>query len=600
MAGMTDVVVRRRSGLLATVALAAGGLSATYTWWAVTADDGVAATVAMLLAVVSVGHALALWAAQKPLLVADDTGLRLRLGVTWSGLPWDSVQRIEVVERGRVRDGQVLITPTPEAGRAATRRWSARLAGWLNRRLHDEALAVPFGLTTRSSVVDLARSLDRLAAGRAVVVLRGDDEAPEPSVSLVERQDAMPQAHPVPRRAAVAATSAAVSSALASTVGRISRGVWSPRDPRPVERRHLDLPATATARREDVTIATRSQPASIGGLALSELPEPVRPPLPEADELRRPPYDGGAPTPSGNVSLIIDSTTALSARAMERARTRGRLDDDADEEPPADWGPLIGAELATARMRLGLDVDTLADQTRIRPHVIESIERDDFSPCGGDFYARGHLQTLSRVLELDADPLVATYDEHFASSPVNPREVFEVELANGHRGLLRGGERSSNWPALVAAVLALVIVWTVARALTDDSPTAPTVTEPTTSAAGLGSPGLGNPPVGGPRVAEVRLSAVGGDTRVRVLDRFRRTLFSGGLRDGDHRRVEGEAPLRVVAADGGVVRLRANGEPRGLMGDAGMPARERVAGKPQGGAAKGGDGAASGRPQSRQ
>ena len=70
--------------------------------------------------------------------------------------------------------------------------------------------------------------------------------------------------------------------------------------------------------------------------------------------------------------------------------------DDFAVEPAAD--PVVGPELAAARTRLGLTVDQLAERTRIRPHVIESIEVDDFAPCGGDFYARGHLRTLARVL----------------------------------------------------------------------------------------------------------------------------------------------------------------------------------------------------------
>ena len=53
------------------------------------------------------------------------------------------------------------------------------------------------------------------------------------------------------------------------------------------------------------------------------------------------------------------------------------IDDDAPE-PAAD--PVIGPELAAARTRLGLTVDQLADRTRIRPHVIEAIEVDDFAP----------------------------------------------------------------------------------------------------------------------------------------------------------------------------------------------------------------------------
>ena len=73
---------------------------------------------------------------------------------------------------------------------------------------------------------------------------------------------------------------------------------------------------------------------------------------------------------------------------------------------------MVGPELAAARdPAAALTVDQLAERTRIRPHVIESIEVDDFAPCGGDFYARGHLRTLARVLGVDVTPLLATYDD---------------------------------------------------------------------------------------------------------------------------------------------------------------------------------------------
>ncbi len=107
---------------------------------------------------------------------------------------------------------------------------------------------------------------------------------------------------------------------------------------------------------------------------------------------------------------------------------------------------MVGPQLAAARERLRLSVDQLADRTRIRPHVIEAIEIDDFAPCGGDFYARGHLRTLARVLGVDVAPLLATYDDKYADAPIDPRRVFEAELATGRR---RPDPRHPRRPELV-------------------------------------------------------------------------------------------------------------------------------------------------------
>ena len=137
--------------------------------------------------------------------------------------------------------------------------------------------------------------------------------------------------------------------------------------------------------------------------------------------------------------------------------------DDFAIEPAEE--PVIGPEFAAARTRLGLSVDQLAERTRIRPHVIESIEADDFVPCGGDFYARGHIRTLARILGVDAAPLLASYDERYADAPVNPRRVFEAELA--HSGGIRATRGGPNWSVLVAAVMALVLAWSIARLVMD-------------------------------------------------------------------------------------------------------------------------------------
>ena len=101
-----------------------------------------------------------------------------------------------------------------------------------------------------------------------------------------------------------------------------------------------------------------------------------------------------------------------------------------DFEPHPAYDPVIGPDLAAARTRVGLSVDELADRTRIRPHVIESIEVDDFTPCGGDFYARGHIRTLARVLGKDPAPMLAR---------------LRQPLRHGARSA-RGASSRPSWP----------------------------------------------------------------------------------------------------------------------------------------------------------
>ena len=71
----------------------------------------------------------------------------------------------------------------------------------------------------------------------------------------------------------------------------------------------------------------------------------------------------------------------------------------------------IGAALAEARSRAGLTVAEVSQRTRIRETVIRGIEDDDYSACGGDFYARGNIRSIARAVGTDAEPLIREYDE---------------------------------------------------------------------------------------------------------------------------------------------------------------------------------------------
>ena len=49
----------------------------------------------------------------------------------------------------------------------------------------------------------------------------------------------------------------------------------------------------------------------------------------------------------------------------------------------------VGEALAEKRGRAGLTVAEVSQRTRIREAIIRGIEREDYSACGGDFYAGG-------------------------------------------------------------------------------------------------------------------------------------------------------------------------------------------------------------------
>ena len=497
------VEVRGNPALHALVAAAATATTAAYVWRATHGGGWLAWVVAAGLAGVGLLHAVGWWDARAPRLVADDHGVRVRKGRTWTGTPWSQVDALEVgSEGGLLRDGRLRI------------------------RTDDQETVVryrPGSHTSASALSDDLRSLG------APLVRPLPPSAPERSPAAPVR---LTPVHDAPE------------------VRRVPPGGEA-------------APDVRRAVRADVR---RDGPATVGMLALQ--PEPAL--LPEVRELRG---------TTGRVGLVLETVVAAS-------RTPSMPDTAVDAAPvdpyptqPAQE-PVIGPQLAAARERLGQSVDELADRTRIRPHVIESIDVDDFVPCGGDFYARGHIRSLARVLRLEPDPLVAEYDESYASAPIAARRVFEAELASGPAPSLRMTRGGPNWAAMLGMVMVLAIVWAVARMLvTSDAAPVP-LDQPagpaTASAAAPADPdrfaGLG-----APSVNRLRLSAQGGTSTVTVRDDAGELVWRGSLDAGESHTVRVAGSATVMAADGGVIVANMNGRPRGPLGDPGQ-AVQRVIG----------------------
>jgi hypothetical protein len=109
--------------------------------------------------------------------------------------------------------------------------------------------------------------------------------------------------------------------------------------------------------------------------------------------------------------------------------------------------------LADARQRAGLTVAQVSERTRIRETVIRGIERDDYSGCGGDFYARGHIRGIAKAVGADPGPLVEEYDAVCRSPEVLSRVSLEELLATSAQAPRRHRPVLPAVAGLVAAAL---------------------------------------------------------------------------------------------------------------------------------------------------
>ncbi|HVX67810.1 MAG TPA: RodZ domain-containing protein [Bryobacteraceae bacterium] len=61
----------------------------------------------------------------------------------------------------------------------------------------------------------------------------------------------------------------------------------------------------------------------------------------------------------------------------------------------------IGDRLRRERLRRGLDIDQLAEQTKINAAMLEAIEADDLDRLPGSFFTRSFVRQYAKALELD-------------------------------------------------------------------------------------------------------------------------------------------------------------------------------------------------------
>ncbi|WP_040270560.1 helix-turn-helix domain-containing protein [Streptomonospora alba] len=103
----------------------------------------------------------------------------------------------------------------------------------------------------------------------------------------------------------------------------------------------------------------------------------------------------------------------------------------------------IGRTIAAARENAGYTLADLSSRTCIRRTVLGGIENDDFRPCGGDFYARGHIRAVCRELGLDPAELVERYDREHARERTVPAFTDKPVTGRGDEAA-RGDESAAS------------------------------------------------------------------------------------------------------------------------------------------------------------
>ncbi|GHF08974.1 helix-turn-helix domain-containing protein [Streptomyces fumanus] len=245
---------------------------------------------------------------------------------------------------------------------------------------------------------------------------------------------------------------------------------------------------------------------------------------------------------------------------------------DVSRDVPEEAGPSIGRALRQARIAAGLTVDDISSATRVRIAIVHAIEADDFGPCGGDVYARGHIRTLARAVGLDPAPLIEQFEAAHGGrpEPTPAAPLFEAER-------IRPERRGPNWTAAMVAAIVVVIGFVGftlvkggddggSQASVGEGPTA-TASRSASASARPEKPAAPKPAPSDSAIAAapadkvtVKATATDGRSWISAKDHNGKQLFDGVLEQGESKTFQDSTEINLVLGDAGAIELYVNGK----------------------------------------
>ena len=231
----------------------------------------------------------------------------------------------------------------------------------------------------------------------------------------------------------------------------------------------------------------------------------------------------------------------------------------------------LGEFLQKAREDAGLSVDELAHIVNLRPGLIRARESNDFLPCGGDTYARGHIRNISQITGSNSQELLALYDtEHSVDS-----RSLHSQLVDNNAAAIRSENRKLSWKVLVGASLSIVVLIGIAQfaiGAIDSEPTTtsmvieevePTQT-PTPSPTASVTPTATSSIVSNELILSI--AATRGNSNIDVVIGGV-SVYKGPLFQGESKTFDGENSISIYLGNAGDLDLTLNGEKLAPLGE---------------------------------
>ena len=222
----------------------------------------------------------------------------------------------------------------------------------------------------------------------------------------------------------------------------------------------------------------------------------------------------------------------------------------------------LGSLIAKARKDAGLSLEDLAAKTNIRMSVLSEIEKDNFSHCGGETYARGHVRNIASILKVDQKEFIRLYEEEQGGEV---RSMKDLLIENSVMRL-PAEARKVSWKVLVMISVVSLFAVGIAQVVISNVNTNDVVSavpsasaSPTAAESPSAEPSAQNTFSTGTGV-EVVINATRAKSWLFVSDDAGRVLFSGQIPRGAVKVFSSDSQLNLKVGNAGGVDLKVNGK----------------------------------------
>jgi len=226
----------------------------------------------------------------------------------------------------------------------------------------------------------------------------------------------------------------------------------------------------------------------------------------------------------------------------------------------------LGSLIAKARKDAGLSLEDLAAKTNIRINVLSEIEQDDFSHCGGETYARGHVRNIASILKADQKEFIRLYEEEQGGEVRSMKDL----LVENSVMRLPAEARKVSWKVLVMISVVSLFAVGIAQVVISNVNTNEVVSaSPSASASPTAEETAAESPEAEPSAqttfstgtgVEVVVVAARAKSWLFVSDAAGRTLFSGQIPRGQAKTFSSDSQLNLKVGNAGGVDLKVNGK----------------------------------------